>query len=109
LLGLLPSLVEGDLEAFGEALYEYNVRAGEVFAPAQGGTYAGPEVAALVAFLRGQGVRGAGQSSWGPAVFGGIGEEDRAAHLADAVRSAFSLPAARVWVTAACNDGVATE
>ena len=48
LLGLLPALAEADLPAFAAALAEYNARSGELFRPAQGGTYAGPAVAALV-------------------------------------------------------------
>ena len=69
LLGMLPALAEHDLEAFGEALYDFNCRAGEPFAPVQGGVYAGPRIAEVVAFVRQQGVRGVGQSSWGPTVF----------------------------------------
>src|SRR5262249_35657950 len=69
LLGMLPALIEADCRAFGEALFEFNRRAGELFAPVQGGPYAHPSIAELVAWLRRQGAVGAGQSSWGPAVF----------------------------------------
>ena len=58
LLGMLPALAEADLAAFGEALYDFNARVGEAFAPVQGGVYAGPRVAECVEFLRGEGVRG---------------------------------------------------
>src|SRR6185437_1004041 len=68
LLGLLPALVERDADAFGEAVYEFNARVGEAFAPVQGGVYASARIAELVAFVRGQGVRGVGQSSWGPKI-----------------------------------------
>jgi beta-ribofuranosylaminobenzene 5'-phosphate synthase len=37
LLGVLPALIERDLDDFGEALYEFNVRVGEAFALVQGG------------------------------------------------------------------------
>jgi beta-ribofuranosylaminobenzene 5'-phosphate synthase len=69
LTGILPALVSHDLDAFGEALHEFNARVGDVFAPAQGGRYASPAVADVVARLRARGVRGVGQSSWGPTVF----------------------------------------
>ncbi|MCI0682625.1 MAG: hypothetical protein L0Y71_11015 [Gemmataceae bacterium] len=69
LLGLLPALVEQDLPAFGESLYEFNRRAGEWFAPWQGGVYADSTTEERIAWLRRHGVRGVGQSSWGPAVF----------------------------------------
>ncbi|MCS7045218.1 MAG: hypothetical protein NZO58_02560 [Gemmataceae bacterium] len=70
LLSLLPALREHDVAAFGEALYEFNRLVGDLFAPFQGGCYAGPKCAARVAWLRSHGIRGAGQSSWGPTVFG---------------------------------------
>lgn len=109
LLGLLPALAERDLDAFGDALHEFNVRAGEAFAPVQGGTYAGPRVTELVSFLRGQGVRGAGQSSWGPTVFGVVADEEEGDRLAAGLRGRFALPDAAVWVTSACNHGVIRE
>jgi beta-RFAP synthase len=101
LLGLLPALAEEDLPAFGEALFDFNARAGELFAPAQGGLYAHPLTAALVEFLRGEGVRGVGQSSWGPVVFAVVAA-DRAAHTAARV-AGFLPPQAEVLVCAGCN------
>lgn len=109
LLGMLPALVERDEEGFGEALYEFNVRAGEMFALVQGGVYASPQAAELVQFVRGQGVRGVGQSSWGPAVFAVVADTDRAEHLAAQLRQRFALPPAAVWTTAACNHGATIE
>jgi beta-RFAP synthase len=81
LLGMLPAAVAGDLDAFGEAVHEFNRWAGEPFARSQGGTYAGGGVAELVAAIRAQGVRGVGQSSWGPAVFALVGSEESARGL----------------------------
>jgi beta-RFAP synthase len=105
LLGLLPALVERDMDAFGAALHEFNVRVGKAFAPVQGGVYAGPRVAELVAFLRGQGVRGVGQSSWGPTVFAVAADEDHAQHLAAQLRRHFALNNEAVLVTPASNRG----
>src|SRR5262249_38997419 len=85
LLGLLPALRERDLEAFGEALYDLNARVGELFATVQGGVYAEARVVELVAFVRRQGVRGVGQSSWGPAVFAVTTDADRAEDLASRI------------------------
>jgi len=69
LLGVLPAFAERDLPTFGEALHEYNRLAGEVFADDQGGPYAGAAVAGLIGWLRTRGIRGVGQTSWGPTVF----------------------------------------
>jgi beta-RFAP synthase len=105
LLGLLPALAERDLKTFGEAAYEFNARVGEAFAPIQGGIYANPRVAELVAVVRQQGVQGVGQSSWGPTVFAVLGDQERASDLAERVRQHFALEAEAVFVTRASNKG----
>jgi beta-RFAP synthase len=107
LLGLLPALAERDLPAFGEAVYEFNRLVGEAFRPVQGGVYAHPRGAEVVAFVRRQGVRGVGQSSWGPALFAVTSDPERAAALAQDLRRHFSLQPGEVLVTGAANDGAA--
>src|SRR5262249_10286433 len=52
LLGILPAAEDGDLRCFSEAVYEYNRRVGEWFAPVQGGIYAFPETEAIIDYLR---------------------------------------------------------
>ena len=104
LLGLLPALVGRDLPAFGETLFELNARVGLAFAAVQGGTYAGPAVAELVGFLRSEGVRGVGQSSWGQTVFAVIEDELQGAELADRLERRFRL-GGEVVVTKARNRG----
>jgi beta-RFAP synthase len=81
MLGILPAAVGADLDTFGEAAYEFNRRAGEPFTAAQGGTYASTEIAELVGDLRRLGVRGVGQSSWGPTVFAIVGSHEEALRL----------------------------
>jgi beta-ribofuranosylaminobenzene 5'-phosphate synthase len=70
LLGLLPAVVERDLPRFGDALEEIQRRVGEGFAPAQGGIYARPELEVIVEAMRLEGLKGVGQSSWGPTLYG---------------------------------------
>jgi beta-ribofuranosylaminobenzene 5'-phosphate synthase len=74
LTSLLPALVERDLEEFGGALTRVQQLVGDSFAAVQGGRFH-PRASGLVeALLRG-GAAGAGQSSWGPAVYGVVGSE----------------------------------
>lgn len=103
LLSLLPAAVEGDLDTFGAALFDFNVRVGEAFAVVQGGIYASSGIEEMVQFVRGQGVRGTGQSSWGPTVFA-VMEEDQAPGLAEALRRHFNLAPSEVIVTRACRS-----
>ncbi len=88
LLGILPALHEVDLPVFGEALYEFNRAAGEAFAVDQGGPYCCATVAALIGWLRIEGVAGAGQSSWGPTVFAVMETQETAVRMLNGANAA---------------------
>jgi beta-ribofuranosylaminobenzene 5'-phosphate synthase len=80
LTSLLPGLADGDLTEFGAALTRVQRLVGESFATVQGGVFhprAGPLVDALLRL----GAAGAGQSSWGPAVYGVVGGEQEGLEL----------------------------
>src|SRR3954453_20974447 len=84
LTALLPALVERDLGEFGAALTELQRLVGAAFAPVQGGPFH-PRSGALVETLLRHGAAGAGQSSWGPAVYGIAGGDEQARELAAAL------------------------
>ncbi len=73
----------GQFEAFSVAVTQFNQQSGDLFSEQQGGCYNGPLVAKLAERMKQAGVRGYGQSSWGPTVFG-FCEDDESA---DAVRN----------------------
>lgn len=108
LMALLPALVEGDLPAFGAALSEVQRVTGNWFASAQGGTFARGPAARLITEMLDHGAAGAGQSSWGPAVYGIVGSAgvrtlaDRLGEIIGdgglVCESAFSHTGAHVWV-----------
>jgi beta-RFAP synthase len=81
LTSLLPALVERDLDEFGAALTHVQQLVGDAFADVQGGRFH-PRAAALVEELLRAGAAGAGQSSWGPAVYGVMGSESAGRELA---------------------------
>ena len=89
LMSLLPAVVDGDIEAFGEALTEIQETTGRWFAPVQGGTFAPGPGEALVRRMREWGAAGVGQSSWGPAVYGIVAGGAAGARLADRVRAEY--------------------
>jgi predicted sugar kinase len=66
---VVPALRRADFAAFGEAVYEYGCGVGATFAAVQGGVFTTPATERVVAALRRRGVRGVGQTSWGPTVF----------------------------------------
>jgi beta-ribofuranosylaminobenzene 5'-phosphate synthase len=103
LLGMLPALVTRDLEAFGESVYDFNRRVGEMYAPWQGGTYSHPQITEIVRLLRKLGARGVGQSSWGPTVFA-IVTADQAHELSDRlVREHHVAPEELTLAQASCG------
>jgi beta-ribofuranosylaminobenzene 5'-phosphate synthase len=108
LLGMLPALAERELNAFGEALYDFNRRVGEMFAPWQHDLYAHPRVATLVKLLRMAGVRGVGQSSWGPTVFA-ITTRENAVAIGEQLTSTEACRPDELLVTAAANGGARVE
>jgi beta-ribofuranosylaminobenzene 5'-phosphate synthase len=72
-MGMLPALVERDLAGFGRALTEIQRLVGESFSRYQAGIFHSKESEELVRFMLENGASGAGQSSWGPTVYGLVG------------------------------------
>lgn len=67
---LLPAIAEGRLAAFGAAVAELGRLNGIWYADEQGGVYRPPVGRLIDALSESPSVRGVGQSSWGPAVYG---------------------------------------
>jgi beta-RFAP synthase len=82
---LLPALVERDFGLFSRAIASIQEQVGDFFSPCQGGRFSSPRVAEVMGWLKGQGVQGVGQSSWGPTGF---------AFIEDAAQSKMLLQAA---------------
>jgi beta-ribofuranosylaminobenzene 5'-phosphate synthase len=86
LMKMLPALVEKDIANYGLALTSIQNMVGDCFASVQGGRFATPVLEKLVGFLLEKGAAGAGQSSWGPAVYGLVDGKERARNLAREAR-----------------------
>jgi len=67
---LLPALAEGDISAFGRALSRLGRLNGAWYADEQGGVYRPPADRIVDILEACDGITGAGQSSWGPTVYG---------------------------------------
>jgi beta-RFAP synthase len=76
MLKILPALAEKDIESFGNALTKIQVITGNHFAQAQGGTYSSPAAAECIEFMKTAGTYGVGQSSWGPALYGVVKQDE---------------------------------
>ena len=76
MLKLLPAIAEHDIESFGCALTKIQIITGNHFAQAQGGTYSSPAAADCIQFMKKAGSYGVGQSSWGPALYAVVKQEE---------------------------------
>ncbi|HWQ82965.1 MAG TPA: beta-ribofuranosylaminobenzene 5'-phosphate synthase family protein [Anaerolineales bacterium] len=103
---MLPALFEQNIVEFGHALTQIQRLVGASFAPIQGGQFADPLSDRLIAFLLDHGAAGAGQSSWGPTVYGLVASQP-AADLLAARASIFlaTLRKGQVFTVAPDNHG----
>jgi beta-ribofuranosylaminobenzene 5'-phosphate synthase len=106
LMKMLPSLIEKDIANFGQALTSIQNMVGDCFASVQGGRFATPVLEKLVGFLLEKGASGAGQSSWGPTVYGLVDGKERAQTLAKQVQEYLAgLGGGKVFCVQAQNRG----
>ena len=106
LMKMLPALVEKDIACFGQALTRIQRLVGDCFAPVQGGRFSNPLSEKLIDFLLEKGAAGAGQSSWGPAVYGLVEGSGPAKQLMKEVRTFLgSLGGGQVFCVRPQNRG----
>jgi len=82
LMGMIPAIIEGEIEAFGEAMTALDSTFGEYWLKIQGGRYSHPAIEVGINHLKEAGAYGVGQSSWGPAFYGLAKGDKMAAELA---------------------------
>lgn len=109
-LKLMPALVEEDIEEFGSALTAIDRKTGLYFESVQGGIYGEGEAARIIDVMLRAGAFGAGQSSWGPAVYGLV-DEARLTRVEDEVRGFVEERGVggRVFVAKGRNRGAQIE
>jgi beta-ribofuranosylaminobenzene 5'-phosphate synthase len=103
---LLPAVAEGRLEAFGDAVAAFGRLNGAWYADQQGGVYRPPAGRIIDELADRPAVRGVGQSSWGPTVYG-VTDASMADRARDAATAALASAGAEgtVRVVAPDNEG----
>ncbi|GAB3688398.1 beta-ribofuranosylaminobenzene 5'-phosphate synthase [Salinarchaeum chitinilyticum] len=86
---LLPAAASGDRAAFGSAVAEIERLNGSWYADAQGGVFRPPAGAIVESLTTADAIDAAGQSSWGPTVYG-LTSERQADAAADAAADALA-------------------
>ncbi len=103
---LLPAAAEGRLDVFGDAIGEFGRLNGVWYTDEQGGVYRPPAGRLIDELSESPAIRGVGQSSWGPAVYGVTDADQADAARADAEAALSSAGiGGSVRVLAPRNDG----
>jgi len=107
LMQMIPSIVEENIILFGDSITKLDTIFGDYWATMQGGTYSHPRIEECVNHLLQNGAYGAGQSSWGPALYGLVEGNAQARELANEMTQFINLGenTGSVFVTAADNKG----
>uniref|UniRef100_A0A7C4BDF1 Beta-ribofuranosylaminobenzene 5'-phosphate synthase n=1 Tax=Ignisphaera aggregans TaxID=334771 RepID=A0A7C4BDF1_9CREN len=84
-LHMIPSVLRRDAETFGKALTKLQFIVGEYFSKYQGGVFCCEEAETIVKTMLRHGVKGVGQSSWGPTVYGLVEGHTTAKRLCEKV------------------------
>jgi beta-RFAP synthase len=108
LMLVLPGIAEHDFDTFARGIGELQQTIGEYFAPAQGGVFSSPAVAAALgaAAAATQHRAGIGQTSWGPTGFAFVqSAQDAERALAAAMDTTRGIAGVVCSVTAASNRG----
>jgi len=107
---VLPAVTESSAERFGAAVAEIGQLNGTWYADEQGGVYRPPAGELVAALDDDPAVYGAGQSSWGPAVYG-VTDAERAAAARTAGRDALDAAGidGRVLVAEGRNRGATVD
>jgi len=110
MIKLLPSLIEKDINNFGDALSQIDRKTGLFFKPVQGGIYSEKLSYKLIDQLLASGAYGAGQSSWGPALYG-LALKEEAEHLAECLQDYLNRHhiKGRVIIASGRNTGAEVE
>jgi beta-RFAP synthase len=110
LLQMIPSIIEEDIEGFGEAMTAMDTKFGSYWIKIQGGIYSHPRIEEAVNFLNENGAVGVGQSSWGPALYGLVQGETQASKLSERLdRFLKERGGGKAFVTTANNTGAQLE
>jgi beta-RFAP synthase len=109
LTDLLPAASERDCRRASAAIDELGRLVGEYFAPVQGGVFADERMRRLVKSLKGRGVDGIGQTSWGPTLFILCSDSAAAQSLADDVHTEPDAADCEITIAAPLNHGAIVE
>jgi beta-RFAP synthase len=109
LMQVLPAAVENDLPRFGEGIDMLQDAMGTYFSEVQGGPYTSRRVGRALAWLKEEGVKGIGQSSWGPTGFAFVSDDAQGHEVLAGLKRAGLTDGLDIWLTRVRNKGAVIE
>ncbi len=89
LMQIMPAVSEQDLGTFSKGIHDLQRCMSDFFASQQGGRYTSHVVGDAIGYIESLGIKGVGQSSWGPIGFAFVGSEEQALVLLRALQEEF--------------------
>ena len=105
----LASVEMGDFDGFAAEVGALQAAMGEYFGPLQGGPFVSPGIASVMGHLRAAGIKGIGQSSWGPTGFAFAPSQADAAAILDAISTDSGQDGLRFEIAQGRNRGAEIE
>lgn len=111
LMQMIPSIIETDIERFGDAITQLDAKFGDYWLKVQGGRYSHPRIEESINYLLDNGADGAGQSSWGPVLYGLVEGESKAKKLSNKLHKFLNSDENKgeTFVTTTDNKGAIIE
>jgi beta-RFAP synthase len=109
LMEILPAAIDHDFAQASESIGQFGRLVGEYFAPVQGGVFADERMRRLAKVLEARGIRGFGQSSWGPTLFVLCPDSDFASRLAAQLANDPAGAECQFTIAAPLNQGATVQ
>lgn len=106
---VMPAVRAGVFDDFAVALEEYGRDVGEYFAPVQGGIFSDPQMAGLAEHLKGMGIRGVAQTSWGPTIVVPLPQSAAAEQLVQELRDQGRLEGCEAVIARPLSHGAVCQ
>lgn len=104
---LIPSLINRDYHEFAQSLEELQTIVGEMFSSYQGGVYSSTSQR-IVSVMKNLGLKGIGQSSWGPTIYCVFEDHERAIQYQYKLRELIGNDV-DLFIAKPCNRGASVE
>lgn len=105
LLGVIPAVEENNIHKFSDHLNTIEDNVADYFSTIQKGKYKSVFAQKIIDFMVEEGVLARGQSSWGPALYGLVDNDNKAVKIKNKLLKKFPKKIKEIYLTKVENDG----